>query len=352
MPLVCLGLSHKTAPVDVRERHAFPPSRMGESLVALRDYEMVHEAVMLSTCGRLEIYAEIGDYEAGVDQLRRFLRNFRHGDVAHDMSSYMYTLLGSQAAEHLLRVATGLDSMLIGEAEILGQVKDAYVQAQKADSLGKTLHALFREALAAGKEARSRTSIGDDSVSVATAAIELAKERLGSLAGKTVAVVGAGKMGTLAAKRLRLEGCRRLLVVNRSHRKGARHRRGPRQRNRRRIARPHRRAAPSRHRHHVDWSGAVGDQACRRRAKRCSRRPGRSLFIVDVAVPRDVDPDVAQHPGRRSSRHRCARSVVDLTLERRQQAIPLVEEIIAEHVRALRRRGINRASPSRSLVHS
>src|SRR5580704_3315348 len=166
MPLVCLGLSHNTAPVEVRERHAFPASKMAEALSALRDYEAVREAVMLQTCGRLEIYAELEDYEVGVEQLKSFLRNFRHGDVSHDMSSYLYTLLGSQAADHLFRVATGLDSMLIGEAEILGQVKDAYIQAQRAHSLGKTLHALFREALNAGKEARAHTGIGGESISV------------------------------------------------------------------------------------------------------------------------------------------------------------------------------------------
>src|SRR5580658_5296285 len=180
MPLVCLGLSHHTAPVEVRERHAFPPSRMTEALVALRDYEAVREAAMLSTCGRLEIYAELEDYELGVAQIKSFLHNFRHGDVG-DLSSYMYTLLGGQAIDHLFRVATGLDSMLIGEAEILGQVKDAYVQAQHARSLGKTLHALFRAALGAGKDARSQTAIGGDSISVATVAAELARRHVGSL---------------------------------------------------------------------------------------------------------------------------------------------------------------------------
>ena len=175
MPLVCLGLSHHTAPVEVRERHAFPAHRMGEALIALRDYEAVREAVMVSTCNRLEIYAELEDYETGVTQLKQFLTNFRHGDVS-DMSSYMYTLLGSQAIDHLFRVSTGLDSMLIGEAEILGQVKDAYIQAQRARSLGKTLHTLFREALNAGKAARTQTAIGDDSVSVATAAVAMLTE--------------------------------------------------------------------------------------------------------------------------------------------------------------------------------
>ena len=97
MPLVCLGLSHNTAPVEVRERHVFPVSRMGEALVALRDYEAVREALMLQTCGRLEIYAELDDYEAGVTQLKSFLQNFRHASVEYDLESYLYTLLGREA---------------------------------------------------------------------------------------------------------------------------------------------------------------------------------------------------------------------------------------------------------------
>src|SRR6202012_2460252 len=183
MPIVCVGLSHHTAPVEVRESHAFPASRMGEALVALRDYEAVREAAMLQTCGRLEIYAEVDDFEAGVSQITSFLSRFRHVDIGYDIESYLYTLLGRHAVDHLFRVATGLDSMLIGEAEILGQVKDAYVQAQRAGSLGTSLHRLFRDALNAGKTARAQTRIGDQSSSIATAAVEMAKERLGTLDG-------------------------------------------------------------------------------------------------------------------------------------------------------------------------
>src|SRR5580704_12009520 len=204
-----MGLSHNTAPVDVRERHAFPAHKMGEALIALRDYEAVREALMLQTCGRLEIYAELDDYEEGVSQIRRFLQNFRHGGV-EDMDSYMYTLLGNQAVDHLFRVSTGLDSMLIGEAEILAQVKEAFDQAQRARSIGKTLHQLFREALNAGKDARSQTNIGGSSTSIATAAVTCAIEHVGDLDGRSVVVIGAGKMGTLVARRLKEEGCRDL----------------------------------------------------------------------------------------------------------------------------------------------
>ena len=329
MPLVCLGLSHHTAPVEVRERHVFPAHRMGEALIALRDYEAVREAVMLATCNRLEIYAELADYETGVNQLKLFLTNFRHGDVG-DMDSYMYTLLGSQAIDHLFRVSTGLDSMLIGEAEILGQVKDAYIQAQRARSLGKTLHTLFREALNAGKAARSQTTIGNQSTSVATAAVDFAKAHAGAIPTKSVLVIGAGKMGALAAKRLKLEGATQISVINRSH-----------DRARSIVANlgvgqalempgliEGLRAADivmtsTGASHFILTPGNV--------AEAMLARPDRPLTIIDIAVPRDVDPQVARSPGIHLVDIDALQHVVDDKLEQRRAAIPLVEEIISEH---------------------
>jgi glutamyl-tRNA reductase len=331
MPITCIGLSHHTAPVEVRERHAFPASRMSEALVALRDYEAVREAVMLQTCGRLEIYAELDDYELGVAQVKSFLANFRHGTTGYDLESYLYTRLGHQAVEHLFRVCTGLDSMLIGEAEILGQVKDAYVAATRVKSLGPTLHHLFREALAAGKAARAQTSIGGESVSIATAAVEAAKARLGTLEAKSILVVGAGKMGRTAVRRLRAEGAARVVVANRT---------------------------ASRSRDLVDEAGfgevvelpdliealVMADVVvastgsadfvidARRLATAMERRPERPLFIVDIAVPRDVDPDVAELPNVALMDIDDLKSVVDERLETRREAIPHVEEIIAEYV--------------------
>ncbi|MDE2481780.1 MAG: glutamyl-tRNA reductase [bacterium] len=333
MPLVCLGLSHHTAPVEVREHHAFPAARVVEALVALRDYSAIGEAVMLQTCGRLEIYAEIDDYEAGVAQLRSFLGNFGHGAARerYDLDSYLYTLLGRQAIEHLFRVATGLDSMLIGEAEILGQVKDAYIQAQHAKSLGKILHRLFREALNAGKHARTQTRIGDESTSIATAAIEAAKARLGSLEGRSVLVIGAGKMGRTAVKRLRQEGAHKLIVTNRTL-----------SRARELIAEvgfgeavemPGLTEALAAADIVVTSTGASNFVVTANRVREAmSARPDRSLFIIDIAVPRDADPEVASVPGVTLVDIDGLKSVVDEKLEVRREAIPQVEEIIDEFI--------------------
>jgi glutamyl-tRNA reductase len=331
VPIVCLGLSHHTAPVDVRERHAFPASRMAEMLVALRDYPSVREAAILSTCGRLEIYAELDDYETGVWQLKTFLTNFRHGATGYQLESYLYTLLGREAIEHLFRVSTGLDSMLIGEAEILGQVKDAYVQAQHANSLGKTLHRMFREALNAGKAARSQTRIGDESTSIATTAIQMAKLRLGSLDGKSVVVIGAGKMGRNAVKRLRSEGAHNLIVTNRT------------------MARAQELIAEVGFGHAVDMPGL--DDALRAAdvvitstgashfiltpenvATAMQGRPDRALVVVDIAVPRDANPEIASIPNVSLIDIDGLRDVIDEKLEIRREAIPQVEEIIAEYL--------------------
>jgi glutamyl-tRNA reductase len=333
MPLVCLGLSHHTAPIEVRERHAFPPSRVVEALVALRDYSAVKEAAMLQTCGRLEIYAELDDYEAGVTQLRSFLGNFGHGEARerYDLDSYLYTLLGRQAIEHLFRVSTGLDSMLIGEAEILGQVKDAYIAAQQAKSLGKSLHRLFREALNAGKHARSQTRIGDESTSIATAAIDAAKARLGPLEGKSVVVIGAGKMGRTAVRRLRDEGAQRLIVTNRT------------------ISRAQELIAEVGFGEAIEMPGLVealgaadvvvtSTGASHFVVKRetvvqaMAQRPDRPLFIIDIAVPRDTDPSVREIPGVTLVDVDGLKTVIDERLGVRREAIPQVEEIIEEFI--------------------
>lgn len=315
----------------MRASHAFPPERISEALIALYDYEAVREAAMLQTCGRLEIYAEVDDFESGVTQIKRFLGNFRHSALDYDIESYLYTMLGRAACEHLFRVTTGLDSMLIGEAEILAQVKDAFVRAQHAHSLGQSLHRLFRDAMTAGKEARSKTTIGASSASVATAAVEIAKTTLGGLLGKTVAIVGAGKMGRAAVLRLRDEGVKQVIVANRTH-----------VRTRAlldeigfgdavdfaklddALARADAVVTSTGASHFVLTSENVGAAM--------ERRPNRPLLIVDIAVPRDADPAVAQIDGVSLVDIDGLKSVVDSKLGVRRDAIPEVERIIARQL--------------------
>jgi glutamyl-tRNA reductase len=251
--------------------------------------------------------------------------------MAYDLESYLYTLLGRQAVEHLLRVSTGLDSMLIGEAEILGQVKDAYIAAQQARSLGKTLHRLFREAMGAGKAARSQTSIGDESTSIATAAIEMAQNEFGTLRDRNVVLIGAGKMARTAAKRLRGEGTQNLVVTNRTGKNaqdvvndlGFGHA----------VELPGLLDALTSADIVVASTGSpqfvLTPEIV---ATAMARRPDHRLFVVDIAVPRDVHPDVARIPGVKLVDIDGLKTRVEQTLEGRREAIPFVEEIIGEYL--------------------
>lgn len=329
MPLVCLGLSHRTAPVEVRERHAFPASRMAEALAALRDYQNVREAVMLQTCGRIEFYADVDEYEAGVAQLKSFLLHFRHGAIGYDLESYLYTLLGGEAVEHLLRVATGLDSMLIGEAEILGQVKDAYVQAQRAHSIGSNLHRLFSEAVRAGKVARATTRIGGESLSLATAAVETAKAR-GALRGACVLIAGAGKMGRGALARLRDEGASRIVVANRTLDRA--HALVDETGVGEAIALPDLQAVLAQTDVAICSTGSSQFILTRTAIEEAmARRPRRPLLIVDLAVPRDVDPDAASVQNVTLVDVDGLQPVIEERLVLRREAIPDVERIIERH---------------------
>ncbi len=204
MPVVLLGLSHRTAPLEIRDRHTVPADRIAAALRALSEYSAVREAAILSTCNRLEIYAEVDAYEQGVAQLKEFLTTYRDMRV-DDFDKYLYTMLGGEAVEQLFRVASGLDSMLVGEPQIMSQVKDALRLAQEAGSIGPRLGRLFRTALQTGKRARSETAIGHDVVSLGSAAAELA-ERHCDIGSARCVVLGAGKMGAAAAKHLRARG--------------------------------------------------------------------------------------------------------------------------------------------------
>ena len=324
MPIVVLGLSHKTAPPEVRDRHAFPAHRVTEALGALRDYPSVREAAIVATCNRLEIYAEVADFETGVGEIKDFLTTYRAMRV-EDFDKYLYTLLGADAVAQLLRVASGLDSMLIGEAEIMAQVKGALASAQSAGTMGSHLNRLFRTALRAGKRARTETSIGSDVVSLGAAAVELASRSV-DLRGASAVVVGAGKMGTTVARHLAARGARRIAIVNRTFERAQA------------IADELGvRALPF---------GALGDVLADADlavtavgsgahlitaddiAAAMTTRPQRSLLIVDIGVPHDVDPSAQAIAGVAVLQLADLRGIVDEHIGGRRAAVPAVEAIV------------------------
>ena len=226
MQLFTLGLNHKTAPVEVRERLALPPSHLPRVLSGLRE-QGAREAAVLSTCNRAEIYVVGPDDMA--PQLETFLSRYqtrgaqRHGIDAvsnlaiPDIDQYFYRHHGGAAARHLFRVASGVDSLVLGESQILGQVKTAFEEARAHGALGATLDELFRRAISCGKRARHETEIGRGAQSVGSASVELARQIFGPLQGHTVLILGAGKMSELTAKNLISCGARRIVVANRTH---------------------------------------------------------------------------------------------------------------------------------------
>lgn len=330
MPVVLLGLSHRTAPLAVRDRHAMPTHHLAEALCALSDYSSVREAAILSTCNRLEIYADVDAYEAGVAQLKEFLTTYRQMRV-EEFDKYLYTMLGAEAVEQLFRVASGLDSMLIGEPQILSQVKDALRLAEEAGSIGPHLGRLFRSALQTGKRARTQTAIGRDVVSLGSAAVELASRHC-KITRARCAVVGAGKMGTAAAKHLAARKASSLTIVNRTLRRAQA------------LAQQVGAASapltdlPTVFAHSDLVITAIGSgapivsEAMLRSA--VAERTGAPLLIVDIGVPRDVEPSAALLRSIVVYSIEDLREVVDRTLEGRRGEIPMVESIVASHVAA------------------
>jgi glutamyl-tRNA reductase len=214
MNLFVLGLNHKTAPLYIREKIAFPPGVLTKALISLNKYPYVEENVILSTCNRVEVY--VGSNTSGcLESIRQFLYDFHR--IKKDLSSYFYIYQNREAVRHLFRVASSLDSMVIGENQILGQVKDAYYKARSCEVVGKRLGPLFEEAIRVGKRVRTTTCLGKGAVSISTIAIELAKKTIGDLLGKKVLIVGAGKIGKLTAKNLSARGINAIYVANRTY---------------------------------------------------------------------------------------------------------------------------------------
>ena len=325
MPVVLLGLSHRTAPPEIRDRHTVPPQRIAEALRALSEYSAVRESVIVSTCNRLEIYADVDAYELGIAQLKEFLTTYRAMRV-EDFDKYLYTMLGGEAVQQLYRVAAGLDSMLVGEPQIVHQVKEALNVANEAATIGPHLGRLFRSALQTAKRARTQTAIGRDVVSLGAAAVELASAQC-DVAQTHCVVVGAGKMGTAAAKHLRASGAASITIVNRTLRRA--------QTLAKQIGAQ---AAPlTALRQTLQNAGlvisAVGSGRFLITAQMLSTRGiGDGLLLIDIGVPRDIEPAAAAFDGVVLYSLEDLKDVVEQSLQARREEIPKVEAIIAEQV--------------------
>ena len=295
MPILALGVSYRRAPVELLERLSFVEDDYPKAYRYLRDLEDVREAVVLSTCNRVEVFAEVSTYHAGFLDLKRFLSESReiHPD---EFAEPLYSHYEDDAAEHLFGVAAGIDSMVLGEPQILTQVRQAVRRAEAEGASGPMLSALFGGAVRAGKRSRAETGIGASPAAFVEAGAELADRELGGLDGRSVVVVGAGGMAALAAQHLRERGVGQLRIVNRNVERGARlaARAGADHGGMESLAQAIAGADLV-----VTSTGAAGTVISPEvvlEARRLDGRSGRPLFFLDLALPRDVDPDVAAIP--------------------------------------------------------
>jgi glutamyl-tRNA reductase len=328
---VVLGLSHKSAPLDVREQVFIPETGVGECVRRLIDHDLIESGVLLSTCNRTELYA-IASANDTPDRLFESFGLWPHQLPFEAWQRYAYRLTGDDAMDHLFRVAGGLDSLMIGEAQVLGQLKQALSLARQAGALDAHLEIIIRGALRAAKRIRHETGLGRRPVSVSHAAVAATQDVLGGLAGRNVLLLGAGEMSEVTLRLLRNQRIGSVYLASRrferadevAHAAGA-------------AAVPFDRieeiigavdiiVSSSSAPHHLLDAGRVMTFQ--------ERRGGRPLLIVDMAVPRDVDPDAAGVPGVHLLNIDDLQRVAEANREGREAFVPAAEQIIAEEVRA------------------
>jgi glutamyl-tRNA reductase len=328
MHIAVVGLNHRSAPVAVRERLAVAAGALSDVLWRFRRRPGVNECVLVSTCNRTEAYAAVEDSASRhmAEELARL------GDIPpQELRNHLYSHLDETAVRHLLRVASGVDSMILGEPQVLGQVRAAYESALASGTTGAVLNRLFHTALETGKRVQTETEINRGAFSVGSAAVELARSIFGSLEGRRVLLLGAGKMSEIVARRLREEGAAGVIIANRTHERA------------RAIAEQ----IGGRAVRYEDFetemtvadiviasTGAPHFIVRREQFERImAARRMRPMFLIDIAVPRDIDPSIAEID--------CAflydiddlNGIVSRTAEGRQQAVEHAERIIEEHVR-------------------
>ena len=308
MSVLVVGLSHRTAPVTLLERAVVQGDAVIKFLADILDADNVDEAIVLTTCNRLEVYAEVRKFHGGVQDVTD--RVVDHTGVPfEDLTDHLYVHYEDRAIQHLFEVVAGLDSMVVGEHQILGQLRDAAQLAREQGAVGRGLGPLIDHALHAGKRVHAETGIDRAGRSLVSVGLDLAERSLGDLAGRSVVIVGAGSMSALTGTTLRRRGVGRLTIVNRTTENG------------RRLADALDGIAadPAQLRDHlvhadllVSCTGAVGTLVSAEAvADAMAARAGRPLFVLDLALPHDVEPEVADVPGVTLADLEALRLVVD-----------------------------------------
>jgi glutamyl-tRNA reductase len=330
MHLLLIGISHRTAPIDLRERIDFQTRGVGQALRGVADLGSTREAVIVSTCNRAEIYAAADDAQRAEADLIRFVGTF--SNVNHsDIAPHVYKVSDLDAARHLFRVAAGLDSLVVGEPQILGQVKEAHTFAAEAQTAGPVLNRLFHSSFVAGKRVRTETGLGSGAVSVSYAAVALAKKIFGNLQGRRVIVIGAGEMGKLTALHMKSQGVSHVTIVSRTMAHAARTA----------EAIGGATAAPWNELDAalvasdivITATGAAAPILTKARVEAVMRqRRSRPLFIIDIALPRDVEAAAGEIEQVFLYNIDDLQATVRENLARRSNEVARAEAIVSEEV--------------------
>jgi glutamyl-tRNA reductase len=350
MSVVVVGVNHRTVPVGLLERMAVAPAMLPKALHALSEKEHLAEAVLLSTCNRTEVYARYTTFHPAVQDALDFLtqQSAVHLD---DLSDHLYTYHDDAAVAHLFGVAAGVDSMIVGEAEILGQVRESWLAAERERTSGAVLSRMFRQAIEVGKRSRTETAIGRNPASVSSAAVAVAAERLGSLEGRRVLVLGAGGVSAGLAVALAGAGVGEIVVANRT----PEHAEALARRVEGRPV-PLDDVAAELDRADVLLASTAADSVLLERSEVeavMQRRDGRALLVVDVAVPRDVDPGVGQVFGVTLLDIDDLKAYAEQSLQQRRQEVGKVREIISHELERYRmEHSAREVAPLVSALHA
>jgi len=334
MRICHIGLNHKTAPVELRERLAVNESDIADILQQRIQHPSIREAALLSTCNRVEMTVVTHDPDAAIAAVHEWFSE-KSGMDMEDVCEHLYSFTTDQAIRHLFSVAAGLDSLVLGEPQILGQVKASYEHALAAGSAGHVLHRLYQSTFAAAKRARSETGIGKQAVNISSCAVELARHIFGDLAGKTVLLMGAGEMAELAARHLRGNGCTDILVANRTLKRAQN------------LALEFEGHALTMEQlpDYLDAADIVLSSTGASTfvllpdtvQEAMKKRRGDPMFLVDIAVPRDIDPRIGDIDGVYLYDIDDLQQVVQGNVEHREQEAEQAGEIINEETAQFQR---------------
>lgn len=329
MHIIAVGLNYRTAPVEIREKLSFKEQELGSAMKALSSQKSILENIIVSTCNRTEIYAVVDQLHTGRYYVKAFLAEWFELDK-DEFSPFLTIAENDGAIEHLYRVSCGLDSMVVGETQILGQVRSSFLLAQQNQTIGTVFNQLFKQAITLAKRAHSETEIGANAVSVSYAAVELAKKIFGDLSSKHVLILGAGKMGELALQNLYGSGAQKVTVVNRTFEKAEelakRFSGQAKQLNELQCALIEADIL-------ISSTGASTLVVSKDMMKQVERmRKGRPLFMVDIAVPRDLDPALAELDSVFLYDIDDLQGIVDANLQERKKAAETIELMIEAEI--------------------